>query len=204
MQIGPDQGQFLGFLAHLLEVRRAIEVGVFTGYGALSVALALPEDGYLLACDVREPWTNVGKPFWAAAGVAAKIDLRLGPAVVTLDAELAAGAAASFDVAFIDADKSGRPARRAPAGTGHSGRMALRRRAAGRPAHLLGSTPARAAHRRDRPPGFHGARSRRGEGAVRRARRRLHPCAARRNRERGGCSASTPTVPRYFDAGETT
>jgi caffeoyl-CoA O-methyltransferase len=106
MQIGPDQGQFLGFLARLLGVRRAIEVGVFTGYSALSVALALPDDGYLLACDVSEPWTSVGKPFWAAAGVAAKIDLRLGPAVATLDAELAAGAAGSFDFAFIDADKS--------------------------------------------------------------------------------------------------
>jgi predicted O-methyltransferase YrrM len=106
MQIGPDQGQFLGFLARLVGARRAIEVGVFTGYSALAVALALPDDGYLLACDVSEAWTSIGKPFWAAAGGATKIDLRLGPAIATLDAELAAGAAGSFDFAFIDADKS--------------------------------------------------------------------------------------------------
>ena len=106
MQIGPDQGQFLGFLARLLGVRRAIEVGVFTGYSALSVALALPDDGYLLACDVSDAYTRVGRPFWEQAGIAHKIDLRLAPAIETLDASLAAGDAGRFDFAFIDADKS--------------------------------------------------------------------------------------------------
>ncbi len=107
MQIGPDQGQFLAMLARVGGFRRAIEVGVFTGYSALSVALALPDDGYLLACDVSEAYTSVGKPFWAQAGVAHKIDLRIAPAVETLDAQIAAGATGSFDFAFIDADKSG-------------------------------------------------------------------------------------------------
>jgi predicted O-methyltransferase YrrM len=106
MQIGPDQGQFLGLLTRIANVRRAIEVGVFTGYSALSVALAMPDDGYLLACDVSEEYTRVGRPFWEQAGVAHKIDLRLAPAVQTLDAQLAASAAGSFDFAFIDADKS--------------------------------------------------------------------------------------------------
>ncbi|HZV92488.1 MAG TPA: class I SAM-dependent methyltransferase [Caldimonas sp.] len=107
MQIGPDQAQFMALLVRLIGARRAIEIGVFTGYSALAVALAMPEDGYLLACDVSEPWTSVGKPFWAEAGVAVKIDLRLGPALRTLDAEIAKGGKASFDFAFIDADKSG-------------------------------------------------------------------------------------------------
>ena len=107
MQIGPDQAQFLAMLARIGGFRRAIEVGVFTGYSALSVALALPDDGHLLACDVSDAYTAVGRPFWAAAGVAHKIDLRLAPAVDTLDAQLAAGAADSYDFAFIDADKSG-------------------------------------------------------------------------------------------------
>ena len=107
MQIGPDQGQFLAMLARVGGFRRAIEIGVFTGYSALSVALAMPDDGYLLACDVSEAYTRVGRPFWAQAGVAHKIDLRIAPAVATLDAQLGAGAAGSFDFAFIDADKSG-------------------------------------------------------------------------------------------------
>jgi caffeoyl-CoA O-methyltransferase len=106
MQIGPDQGQFLAMLARVGGFRRAIEIGVFTGYSALSVALALPDDGTLLACDVSEAYTSVGKPFWAEAGVAHKIDLRIAPAIETLDAQLAAGGAGSFDFAFIDADKS--------------------------------------------------------------------------------------------------
>lgn len=106
MQIGPDQGGLLAFLVRLTDARRAIEVGVFTGYSALAVALAMPDDGRLLACDVSEEWTSVGRPFWAEAGVAHKIDLRLGPALATLDGELAAGAAGSYDFAFIDADKS--------------------------------------------------------------------------------------------------
>ena len=105
MQIGPDQGQLLALLVRLVGARRAIEVGVFTGYSALAVALAMAEDGRLLACDVSEEWTSVGKPFWAGAGVAHKIDLRIGPALATLDAELSGGAAGSYDFAFIDADK---------------------------------------------------------------------------------------------------
>ena len=105
MQIGPDQGQLLGLLVRLTGARKAIEVGVFTGYSALAVALAMPDDGRLLACDVSEEWTRVGKLFWAEAGVAHKIDLRIAPALATLDGELARGAAGSYDFAFIDADK---------------------------------------------------------------------------------------------------
>jgi predicted O-methyltransferase YrrM len=106
MQIGPEQAQFMALLVRLMGARRAIEVGVFTGYSALSVALALPDDGYLLACDVSDAYTRVGRPFWQQAGVAHKIDLRLAPAVETLDAQLAKGEAGGFDFAFIDADKS--------------------------------------------------------------------------------------------------
>lgn len=107
MQIGPEQAQFMALLVRLTGVRRAIEIGVFTGYSALSVALALPGDGYLLACDVSEEYTRVGRPFWAQAGVADRIDLQLAPAAQTLDARLAAGEAGSYDFAFIDADKGG-------------------------------------------------------------------------------------------------
>jgi predicted O-methyltransferase YrrM len=106
MQIGPDQGQFLALLVRLLGARRVVEVGTFTGYSALSVALALPEDGHLLACDVSDEFTRIGRPFWAQAGVAHKIELVLAPALQTLDARLAAGDAGSCDFAFIDADKS--------------------------------------------------------------------------------------------------
>jgi caffeoyl-CoA O-methyltransferase len=106
MQIGPEQAQFMAMLVRLVGARRAIEVGVFTGYSALSVALALPADGYLLACDVSDAYTRVGRPFWQQAGVAHRIDLRLAPAVETLDAQLAGGEAGRFDFAFIDADKS--------------------------------------------------------------------------------------------------
>lgn len=107
MQIGPEQGQFMALLVKLIGARRAIEVGVFTGYSALSVALALPHDGQLLACDVSAEYTAVGRPFWQAAGVAYKIELVLAPAAQTLDARLAAGEAGSYDFAFIDADKTG-------------------------------------------------------------------------------------------------
>lgn len=106
MQIGPDQGALMALLVRLIGARQAIEIGVFTGYSALSVALALPEDGRLLACDISDDYTAVGRPFWQQAGVAHKIDLRLAPALQTLDAELAAGAAGAFDFAFIDADKA--------------------------------------------------------------------------------------------------
>jgi len=106
MQIGPEQGQLMALLVRLTGARRCIEVGVFTGYSALTVALALPADGYLLACDVSDAYTRVGRPFWEAAGIAGKIDLRLGPAIGTLDACIAAGEAGHYDFAFIDADKS--------------------------------------------------------------------------------------------------
>jgi caffeoyl-CoA O-methyltransferase len=107
MQISPDQGQFMGFLARLLGARRTIEVGVFTGYSSLSVALALPGDGRIVACDVSEEWTAIAREFWKKAGVEKKIDLRIAPALETLDALIAAGGAGSYDFAFIDADKAG-------------------------------------------------------------------------------------------------
>ena len=107
MQIGPEQGQFMALLVKLIGARRAIEVGVFTGYSALSVALALPDDGRLLACDISAAYTAVGRPHWEAAGVADKIELVIGPALATLDARLAAGGTGQHDFAFIDADKSG-------------------------------------------------------------------------------------------------
>jgi caffeoyl-CoA O-methyltransferase len=106
MQIGPEQGQFMAFLVKLIGARQAIEIGVFTGYSALTVALAMPDDGRIVACDVSEEYTRVGRKYWETAGVAHKIDLRLGPAVATLDALLAAGEAGRFDFAFVDADKA--------------------------------------------------------------------------------------------------
>lgn len=107
MQISPEQGQFMALLVKLLGACHTLEIGVFTGYSALSVALALPEDGRILACDVSEEYTSVGRPYWKRAGVAHKIDLRLAPALQTLDVELAAGASGRYDFAFIDADKTG-------------------------------------------------------------------------------------------------
>jgi predicted O-methyltransferase YrrM len=107
MQIAPDQGQLMALLCRLIGARRCIEVGVYTGYSALTVALALPDDGRVLACDISDEFTQVGRPHWAAAGVAHKIDLRLAPALQTLDAALAAGEAGQYDFAFIDADKTG-------------------------------------------------------------------------------------------------
>ena len=106
MQISPEQGQFMALLIRLISARRTIEVGVFTGYSALSVALALPDDGKILACDISDEFTRVGVPHWQAAGVAHKIDLQLAPAINTLDARLKAGEHGQYDFAFIDADKS--------------------------------------------------------------------------------------------------
>ncbi|MSP82661.1 MAG: SAM-dependent methyltransferase [Alphaproteobacteria bacterium] len=106
MQIGADQGQFMGLLVRLLGARRTLEVGVFTGYSSLAVALALPADGRIIACDVNEEWTAIARRYWAEAGVAHKIDLRLRPAVATLDELLRNGEAGRFDFAFIDADKA--------------------------------------------------------------------------------------------------
>jgi predicted O-methyltransferase YrrM len=107
MQISPEQGQFMAMLVKLLGARRTIEVGVFTGYSALTVALALPADGQVLACDISDEYTRIGKPFWEQARVAHKIDLQLAPALATLDARLAAGEVGAYDFAFIDADKTG-------------------------------------------------------------------------------------------------
>lgn len=107
MQISPEQGQFMQLLARLTGVRRALEVGVFTGYSSLAVALTLPADGYLLACDVNPEYTAVARRYWAEAGVADRIELVLGPAAATLNARLAVGEAGSYDFAFIDADKAG-------------------------------------------------------------------------------------------------
>lgn len=105
MQISPEQGQFMMLLVKLLGAKRCLEVGVFTGYSSLCVALALPDDGRLLACDVDEQWTSVARRYWKEAGVGEKIELRLAPALATLEGELAAGRAGSYDFAFIDADK---------------------------------------------------------------------------------------------------
>ena len=107
MQIAPEQGQFMALLVELMEARNAIEVGTFTGYSSLSVALALPPGGRLVTCDVNAEWTAVARRYWAEAGVADRIELRLGPAVETLDALIADGEAGTFDFAFIDADKAG-------------------------------------------------------------------------------------------------
>jgi len=106
MQIGADQGQFMALLVKLLGARRTIEIGTFTGYSALAVALALPDDGRVLACDISDEYTRIGRPFWQQAGVAHKIELVLAPALQTLDARLAAGDEGGYDFAFIDADKS--------------------------------------------------------------------------------------------------
>lgn len=106
MQISPEQGQFMSLLVKLIGARRTIEVGTFTGYSALTVALALPGDGKVLACDISDEYTSVGKPYWQRAGVANKIDLVIAPAVQTLDARIAKGETGRYDFAFIDADKA--------------------------------------------------------------------------------------------------
>jgi caffeoyl-CoA O-methyltransferase len=106
MQIAPEQGQLMQLLVRLMGARRYLEVGVFTGYSSLAVALALPAEGRIVACDISDTWTKVARRYWAEAGVAEKIDLRLAPALQTLDGLIAAGAAGSFDFAFIDADKT--------------------------------------------------------------------------------------------------
>ena len=105
MQIGAPQGALMALLVQTIGAKRCIEIGTFTGYSALSVALALPPDGKLIACDVSEEFTAVGRKFWERAGVAGKIDLRIAPAIDTVNALLAGGEAGRFDFAFIDADK---------------------------------------------------------------------------------------------------
>lgn len=105
-QISADEGALLAQLVRMLGAKRTIEVGVFTGYSSIAVALALPADGRIVACDVNEEFTSVAREYWTKAGVAGKIDLRIGPARDTLQALVAAGAAGTFDFAFIDADKA--------------------------------------------------------------------------------------------------
>ena len=106
MQIAPEQGQFMALLVQLIGAKKTLEVGVFTGYSALAVALALPADGKVIACDVSEEYTAIARQYWEKAGVAHKIDLHLAPAIDTLKTLIAAGHANTFDFAFIDADKS--------------------------------------------------------------------------------------------------
>lgn len=106
MQIGADQGRLLGLLVHLLGAKNCLEVGTFTGYSALAVAMALPPDGKLICCDVSDEWTSIGRKHWADAGVQGKIDLRLAPASETLQSLLDEGMGGTFDFAFIDADKA--------------------------------------------------------------------------------------------------
>ncbi|HEY9602915.1 MAG TPA: class I SAM-dependent methyltransferase [Allocoleopsis sp.] len=105
MQIAPEQGQFMALLVQLLGAKKTLEVGVFTGYSSLCVALALPPNGKLIACDVSEEYTAIARRYWEAAGVTDKIELRLAPALDTLDELLATDHAETFDFAFIDADK---------------------------------------------------------------------------------------------------
>jgi predicted O-methyltransferase YrrM len=106
MQIAPEQGQFIALLVQLMGAKKTLEVGVFTGYSSLVVALALPPDGKVVACDVSEEYTAIARRYWQQAGVADKIDLHIAPALETLERLLAAGQAGTFDFAFIDADKS--------------------------------------------------------------------------------------------------
>jgi predicted O-methyltransferase YrrM len=105
MQIAPEQGQFMALLVTLIGARKALEIGVYTGYSALCVAGALPADGRLVACDIDETWTAVAQRYWKAAGLDNRIELRLAPALETLDVLIADGESGSFDFAFIDADK---------------------------------------------------------------------------------------------------
>jgi caffeoyl-CoA O-methyltransferase len=105
MQISPEQGQFMALLVEAIGARKALEIGTFTGYSALCVALALPADGRVVCCDIDKEYTDVARRYWKRAGVADRIDLRLAPAVQTLDALIAEGGANGFDFAFIDADK---------------------------------------------------------------------------------------------------
>ena len=110
MQISAEQGALMSLLVKVSGAKRCIELGTFTGYSSLTVALALPDDGTVLCCDVSEDWTSLARKFWAEAGVEHKVTLRIGPAVETLDALLADGQQGSYDFAFVDADKVSYPA----------------------------------------------------------------------------------------------
>jgi predicted O-methyltransferase YrrM len=105
MQIGPDQGQLMALLARAIGAKRVVEIGTFTGYSALSVAEAMPEDGRLIACDMNKEWTDIARRYWREAGVEEKIELRLGEAIDTLYQLIGDGQGGRFDMAFIDADK---------------------------------------------------------------------------------------------------
>ncbi len=109
MQIAPDQGQFMAMMVRLMGARAVLEVGVFTGYSSLCMARALPSEGHLVACDISVEYTDVARRFWKQAGVEEKVDLRIGPAMETLDALIDEGGAGSFDLAFVDADKENYP-----------------------------------------------------------------------------------------------
>ena len=105
MQISPEQGQFMALLVGLIGARQAIEIGTFTGYSALAVALALPDDGKLIACEISEEYTAIGRRYWQEAGLDTNIDLKIGLALDTLDGLITEGQAETYDFAFIDADK---------------------------------------------------------------------------------------------------
>ncbi|TNE46548.1 MAG: SAM-dependent methyltransferase [Deltaproteobacteria bacterium] len=105
MQISAEQGQFMGLLVELMGMKRIVEIGTFTGYSSLRMALSLDDDGHITACDVNDEWTQMARRYWEEAGVADRITLRLGPALESLDAMLADGAAETMDFVFIDADK---------------------------------------------------------------------------------------------------
>lgn len=107
MQIAPEQGQFMAVMARLIGARRYIEVGTFTGYSALAVTLAMPDDSRTITCDVSREWTDIAQRYWREAGVADRIMLELRPALKTLDELIVSGLEDTFDLAFIDADKTG-------------------------------------------------------------------------------------------------
>lgn len=107
MQIGPDQGAFLTLLVGAIGARRAIEIGTFTGYSAIAIARGLPANGTLLCCDVSEEWTSIARRYWKEAGLEKRIELKLAPALETLEGLIRAGKEGTFDFAFIDADKTG-------------------------------------------------------------------------------------------------
>ena len=105
MQISPEQGSFMAFLVGLINGKRTLDIGVFTGYSSLVVALALPKDGYVTACDINTEWTDIARKYWKLAQVEDKIDLRIAPALETLDELLTDGYRGTYDFSFIDADK---------------------------------------------------------------------------------------------------
>jgi len=106
MQISPEQGQFMALLVKLIHAKKIIEIGTFTGYSSFAMALASPADAQIIACDISEEWTSVARRYWQQAGVDSKVELRLAPAIETLDGLLADGGEDSFDFVFIDADKT--------------------------------------------------------------------------------------------------